>query len=57
MKMDGVNSIKQITGIYCEDHTRHTNALCGEHVELFNVTSGGTHNYHRALTVTDTPPH
>jgi len=44
---------REITGIYRKNHTERINMLCGVHVEMFNVKSGGTEIYHRALTVTD----
>ena len=30
-------------------HTKHTNILCGQNVEFFNVKSGGTYSDHWAL--------
>jgi len=36
----------EIIHFYCEKHAAHTNVLCGQNVEFFNVTAGGTYSYH-----------
>jgi hypothetical protein len=28
-----------VNAVYCENHTEHTNALCGQNTEIFNVKS------------------
>jgi len=45
---------REITGIYRKNHTERINMLCGVHVEIFDVKSGGTESYHRSLSVADT---
>ena len=45
---------REITGIYRKNHMERIYMLCGVSVENFNVKSGGTESYHRALIVTDT---
>jgi hypothetical protein len=32
-----------------ENHTEHTNTLCGRNAQFFNVKAGGTHSYHFSL--------
>jgi hypothetical protein len=34
---------------YCENHTEHTNTLCGKNTEFWYVKAGGIHNNHRSL--------
>jgi hypothetical protein len=29
--------------VYCENHMKHTNTLCGKNAGLFYVTAGGTY--------------
>ena len=33
---------REIIAVCSQIHTEHTNALCGQNVELFNVKAGGT---------------
>ena len=40
---------REIIAVCSEIHTKHINTLCGQNVELLNVKSGGTYNYHWAL--------
>jgi hypothetical protein len=35
--------------VYCENHTEHTNTLCEQNAEFFNVKVGGTYSNHWAL--------
>jgi hypothetical protein len=35
--------------LYCENHTQHTNTLCGQNAEFQYVTADGTYSNHRAL--------
>jgi hypothetical protein len=35
--------------VYCENHTEHTDALCGQNVEFWCVKAGGTYSDHWAL--------
>jgi len=37
---------KEIIAVCSEIHTKHINTLCGQNVELLNVTATGTYNYH-----------
>jgi hypothetical protein len=37
---------KETVDIYCENHTKHINTLCGQSAEMyFNVRVGGTYIY------------
>jgi hypothetical protein len=29
--------------VYCENHTEHTNALCGQNAEFWDVKAGGAY--------------
>jgi hypothetical protein len=35
---------REIIYIYCDNHTKHINTLCGKNAESFNVKAGGTHS-------------
>jgi hypothetical protein len=37
---------REIIAVYCENHTEHTNALCGQNAEFYYVKASGTYNYH-----------
>lgn len=39
-----------IISVYCENHTRQINTLCGENAESFNGKAGSTYSNHSALT-------
>jgi hypothetical protein len=39
----------EIIAVCSEIHTKHTNTLCGQNVELLNFKSGGTYSDHWAL--------
>jgi hypothetical protein len=32
----------ETVAVYCENHTKHTNNLCGQYVEFWYVKVGGT---------------
>jgi ribosomal protein L44E len=32
--------------VYCENHTEHTDTLCGQNVEFLCVKAGGTYTNH-----------
>jgi hypothetical protein len=38
---------REKTAVYCEDHTKHTNTLCGLNAEY--VKAAGTYTNHQAL--------
>jgi len=40
---------REIIAVRSQIHTKHINTLCGENVELLNVTVNGTCNDHWAL--------
>jgi hypothetical protein len=40
---------REIMAVCCKIRTRHLNTLCGQNVELLNVTLGGIYINHRAL--------
>jgi hypothetical protein len=33
---------RETVAVYCENHTVHTNTLCGQNAEFLNVEAGGT---------------
>jgi hypothetical protein len=35
--------------VYCENHTEHTNTLCGHNAEFWCVKAGGTYSDHCVL--------
>jgi hypothetical protein len=37
-----------IIAVYSENHTKHTNTLCGQNTELLSVKEGGVYSYHCA---------
>jgi hypothetical protein len=40
---------RKIIALCSEIPTKPTNTLCGQNVEAFNITAGGTHSNHRSL--------
>jgi hypothetical protein len=40
---------RETVAVYCENHTEHTNTLCGQNVEFQYVKAGGTYSNHWAL--------
>jgi hypothetical protein len=38
-----------VHAVYCENHTKHTNTLCGKNAGHFDVTTGGTYSNHCSL--------
>jgi hypothetical protein len=40
---------RETVAVYIENHTEHTNTLCGQNAEFWNVKAGGIHIYHWAL--------
>jgi hypothetical protein len=40
---------REMIAVYCENHTEHTNTLCGQHAEFCNVEAAGTYIYHCPL--------
>jgi hypothetical protein len=34
----------ETVAVYCENHTGHTNTLCGQNAEFWYVTAGGTYS-------------
>jgi hypothetical protein len=39
---------KETVIIYCENHMKHINTLCGQNAQIYNVKASGTYNYHCA---------
>jgi hypothetical protein len=37
---------REPVAVYCENHTEHTDTLCGKIVKLFNVNAGGIYSDH-----------
>jgi hypothetical protein len=42
---------KEIIAVYCDNHTKPINTLCGQNEELQIVTTGGTYRYHRPFVI------
>jgi hypothetical protein len=40
---------REISDVYCENHTEHTNTLCGQNAEFSYVKAGGIYSNHSAL--------
>jgi hypothetical protein len=40
-----VNAVYGTIAVYFENHTKHTNTLCGQNAELLNVKASGTGTY------------
>jgi hypothetical protein len=40
---------REIVAVYCDNHMKHTNTLCGQNVEFLCVKAGGTYSDHWAL--------
>jgi hypothetical protein len=47
---------REIIAVCSQIHTKHTNTLCGQKVELLNVKPGGTYSDHWGLKVEKGPP-
>jgi hypothetical protein len=39
----------ETVAFYCENHTEHTDTLCGQNAQFWCVKAGGTYIYHCAL--------
>jgi hypothetical protein len=37
---------RETVAVYCENHTEHTNTLCGNNAEFWYVKAGGTYTNH-----------
>jgi hypothetical protein len=42
---------RETVAVYCENHTEHTNTLCGQSVGFLYVKAGGTYSNDWALDV------
>jgi hypothetical protein len=40
---------REIIAVYCENHMKHINTLCGQNAELLYVEACGTFSYHWVL--------
>jgi hypothetical protein len=40
---------RETVAVYCENHTGHTNTLCGQNERNFNAKEDGTYSYRRIL--------
>jgi hypothetical protein len=40
---------EKTVAVYCENHTKHTNTLCGQNVEFQYFKENGTYSNHWAL--------
>jgi hypothetical protein len=40
---------EETAAVYCENHTEHTNTLCGQNAEFGVLKCGGTYSNHWAL--------
>jgi hypothetical protein len=39
---------RETVAVYCENHTEHTDTICGQNAEFY-VKAGGTYSNHWAL--------
>jgi hypothetical protein len=39
----------ETVAVYCENHTEHTNSLCGQNAEFRYAKAGGTYSNHWVL--------
>jgi hypothetical protein len=39
----------ETVAVYCENHTEHTDTVCGQNAEVMNVKAGIIRNNHCAL--------
>jgi hypothetical protein len=39
----------ETVAVYCENHTDHTDTLCGQNAEFWCVNAGGTYSDHWGL--------
>jgi hypothetical protein len=42
---------RETVAVYCENHTEHTDTICGQNAEFWYVKAGGTYSNHWALRV------
>jgi translation initiation factor IF-1 len=42
---------RETVAVYCENHTEHTNTLCGQNAEYVNVRAGGIYSNHCVLSL------
>jgi hypothetical protein len=40
--------LRERVAVYCENHTEHTDTLCGQNAEFYCVKAGGTYSNHWA---------
>jgi hypothetical protein len=40
----------ETVAVYCENHTEHTDTVCGQTVEFLDAKLGGTYSYRSALS-------
>jgi hypothetical protein len=40
---------RETVAVYCENHTEHTDTLCGQNVEFYYVKAGDSYNIHSAF--------
>jgi hypothetical protein len=40
---------RETVAVYCENHTKHTNTLCGQNAEFLCVKASGTYGNHWTL--------
>jgi hypothetical protein len=48
-KTNWLTLFREAIAVYCENHTKHTNAICGQNAEFYCVKAHGTYSDHRAL--------
>jgi hypothetical protein len=39
---------RETVAVYCENHTEHTDTVCGQNAEFWYVKAGGTYSNHWA---------
>jgi hypothetical protein len=50
-KPSGLLLFWETVAVYCENHTEHTNTLCGQNVEFYCIKARGTYSNHCAVEV------
>jgi hypothetical protein len=44
MKLNQLILLGEITAVYCDNHMKHINILCGHNAEYLHVNAGGTYS-------------
>jgi hypothetical protein len=55
MKTNRLMPFMETAVVYCEDHTKHTNTLCGQSAEFYYAKAGGIYRTAGARKVKNYP--